>query len=483
MSAPADRRTNSNRSSNPLARRLRDPVFWLIQAAVLLISVIHYAWEVGWLFGGPSNGLTPAHHMPVVLYLIPVVFAGLTYGWEGGVLTGLWAGALASINIFSFSLHDFEWVLEATFVLLVIGIGIVMALPVERERKQRQRAEAAVGRLQLLNELANVTMQARTPVQAVNASLAHLVGSTSLDDAGFALWRDEGNAPIIAATHQPRSSLSSALESRPTVGEDARTGLTELPVNTGGFEGWLIVEEVDDAELISFLSAAANQLAVRVENALLLEQEKTMWASYAGLVIEAQEEERRRLARDLHDGPAQDLAALIRTLDGQPGANQVSTREAASRVLEELRRVARDQRPTLLDDLGIVPAIEWLTSETRERTGMAIALAVEGKLERLAADKEVALYRITQEALRNAELHARANDVEVVLRFLDGAVELEVQDDGVGFDVPDQPGGYLHAGRLGLMGMHERAQLAGGSLELRSVPGEGTVVHTRINLT
>ncbi|MDH3462847.1 MAG: ATP-binding protein, partial [Acidimicrobiia bacterium] len=107
-------------------------------------------------------------------------------------------------------------------------------------------------------------------------------------------------------------------------------------------------------------------------------------------------------------------------------------------------------------------------------------LSVEGKPGRLAPEKEVTLYRITQEALRNVELHARASAVEVVLRFLDSAVELEVQDDGSGFDVPDQPGGYLHAGRLGVMGMYERAQLAGGSLELRSAPGEGTVVRARI---
>ncbi len=481
MSTPAGLRANSTRWRLPLARRLRDPVFWLIQAAVLLISSIHFAWEAGWLFGGPSNGLTPAHHIPVVLYLIPVVFAGLTYGWEGGVLTGLWAGALASINIFSFSLHDFEWILEATFVLLVIGIGIVMALPVERERKQRQRAEAAVDRLQLLNELTNVTMQARTPLQAVNASLAHLVASTSLDDAGLALWRDGGDAPIVVSTHRSPSSLTSALESKPSEEEVTHTGFTVVPAGAGGLEGFLVLEEEDDPELISFLSAAANQLAVRVENALLLEQEKTMWASYVALVTKAQEEERRRLARDLHDGPAQHLAALIRTLDAQPGANQVSTREAASRILDELRRVARDQRPTLLDDLGIVPALEWLTSETRERTGMGVTLSVEGKLERLAPDKEVALYRITQEALRNTELHAQATAVEIVLRFLDGAVELEVRDDGSGFDVPDQPGGYLHVGRLGLMGMYERAQLVGGSLELRSVPGEGTVVQARID--
>lgn len=123
--------------------------------------VADFGLEAGWVELGPADTLSVAHHIPVILYLIPVAYAGLVYGREGGVLTGLWAGTLASINVVLFSLDDFEWVLEILFVALVVGIGIVTALPVERERVQRRRAEAAVRRLEALNDLAHVSMPAR----------------------------------------------------------------------------------------------------------------------------------------------------------------------------------------------------------------------------------------------------------------------------------------------------------------------------------
>jgi signal transduction histidine kinase len=472
-----------------IGRRLRDPAFWAIQSVVLVISLFHFALEAGWTPLGPSGELPAAHHIPVILYLIPVTYAGLVYGWEGGVLTGLWAGALASVNIVTFSLDDFEWVLETAFVALVVGIGVAMALPVERERIQRKRAEAAVHRLEALNESAHLAMRARTPAQATNAVLAQLVTLLDLDDAGFILWRQDQPDPVVSATHRspsdlaPLDQLHSETKEGPTPTRiDGRTQL-EATVTAGMLSGTLVVESrrsrLNALEVESFLSALGNQLAVRIENALLLEQEQAMWSTYVALVTKAQEEERRRLARELHDGPAQHLAILVRNLESHANSDPASDenlRESASGILDELRRVARDQRPTLLDDLGIVPALEWLIAETDKRSEISITLTVGGSAGRLEPETEVALYRIAQEAIRNAELHAQASEIDVKIRFDDSGVSLEISDNGTGFEVPISPGGYLRAGRLGLMGMNERAQLVGGSLDIRSSPEFGTVV-------
>ena len=213
------------------------------------------------------------------------------------------------------------------------------------------------------------------------------------------------------------------------------------------------------------------------------EQEQAMLSTYVKLVTETQEEERRRLARDLHDGPAQNLAILVRSLEGQRGeeAGWVDgLHENASTILGDLRRVARDQRPTLLDDLGVVPALEWLTTDSESFSDAEMSVTVKGESRRLGAETEVALYRIGQEALRNAQEHAGATRIEILINFDNAHTDLSVSDSGKGFQVPRSPGEYLRSGRLGLMGMHERAQLVGGSLQIQSGPDSGTAVGVRI---
>lgn len=473
------------------ARRMREPAFWIIQAGVIAISLAHLAIEAGWIPLGAGGALPTAHHIPVILYLIPVAYAGLMYGWEGGVLTGLWVAALSSINVFLFSLEDFQWVLEIVFVILVIGMGVVMALPVERERVQRQRAEKMVQRLEALNELAHTA--ARTPVGATKLVLSELVSLLGLRDAGFVVWRGDKPDPVVLVTHLAVSDLPLQDRHRPgrpgslTPSTGDGHALIESPVTAGALAGHLIVKSTpntgDDPEMPSFLAAVGNQLAQRLENLLLQEQEQAMWSGYVKLVTEAQEEERRRLARDLHDGPAQHLAILVRSLEGdaEGGADgDKKLHESASAILGEVRRMARDQRPTLLDDLGIVPALEWLVNESGEDSEVTITLEVQGDLARLAPETEVALYRVAQEALRNAEHHAAASTIGLALRFEERQVELTITDDGRGFDVPLLPGGYVQEGRLGLMGMYERAQLVGGSLHIESNPGLGTVVSAKV---
>ncbi|MEE8376673.1 MAG: sensor histidine kinase [Acidimicrobiia bacterium] len=475
-------------------RRLREPAFWIIQASVLLITVIHIALEAGAIRLGVWEVLPSAHHLPVILYLAPVAYAGLVYGWEGGVLTGLWAGVLASINIPIWHMEDYEWVLEIVFVVVVIGMGVVMAFPVESERKQRRRAEAAARRLEALNELAAVTGAARSPAQAANVVLAELVNLMDLDDARFVLWREDHSEPVVNVSYQPDSELSKLVPDREALGSQTTTidqdgGLTsiEVPAVTDDLAGFLVVvgnrNDLEDAETGEFVAAVGNQLAARVENVMLLEQEQVMLSTYVKLVTEAQEEERRRLARDLHDGPAQNLAILVRSLEGHAGEESGwidDLHENASGILGDLRRVARDQRPTLLDDLGIVAALEWLISDSEGLSDVAINLVVDGKARRLGPETEVVFYRIAQEALRNAQEHAAARGIEIMIRFGEDRIDMTISDNGKGFQVPRSPGEYLRSGRLGLMGMHERAQLVGGSLQIQSSFDTGTHVQVRI---
>jgi two-component system, NarL family, sensor histidine kinase UhpB len=200
------------------------------------------------------------------------------------------------------------------------------------------------------------------------------------------------------------------------------------------------------------------------------------------LVLRAQEEERRRLARDLHDEVNQSLTAILLRLealaqDAPPGqAGEVAElKRLVNQAMEELAGLARQLRPAALDDHGLVPAIETQLKRFASRTGVEVRLAVRGDPSRLDGDQQTAIYRVAQEALTNVGRHAGATCVEVELSANGRGAELRVRDDGSGFE-PDAHRG----GGLGLEGMAERARLVGGELDVRSSPRGGTSVRLRI---
>lgn len=474
-----------------ILKRFTEPRFWAIQAAVLAITLVHIAFEGGLLAPGLEGGLEAAHHLPVVLYIAPVAYAGLSYGWEGGVLTGLWVGVLASINILAWHLSDFEWITELAFVLVVITLGVVLSIPVERERWQRTRAEAAAKRLHTINQVVAATANpASTPVEAVKPGLRRLARLLDLSDAGVVLWRRGDRDRVAEATASGEKDLLTRISDPPdsegVPGVDAPTPSSRMvTVDTEHMTGRLLAEAQDgfSDDEDDLLVTIAYELAVRAENAMLVRQEQEMLTTYVRQITKAQEEERRRLARDLHDGTAQQLAMLVRNLKqrASEGRLAVTLHEEASEILEEVRRVARDQRPPLLDDLGLVAALEWLVDQARARSTARVELVVVGSVHRLPAEVEVALYRVVQEALRNAERHADPEMIRITLRF-DEDLLLTVEDDGLGFDVPLVAGDHVRAGRLGLMGMQERSQLIGGDLEIHSMPGAGTTITIRVSL-
>lgn len=213
---------------------------------------------------------------------------------------------------------------------------------------------------------------------------------------------------------------------------------------------------------------------------------------YISSITRAQEEERRRLARELHDTTIQDLIALdqqIQILNMKSGdeAEPVRSGElsglhrATQGTIEELRRVTRGLRPMYLEDLGLVPALEMLSKDASADLSTPMSFRVEGTPRRLPPEAELALYRIVQESLSNVARHAHANHAEVVVQFTDDTLMMDVRDDGAGFDLPEHPGDLAAAGHYGLLGMHERAEIIGAKLSIASEPGKGTTVSIRLS--
>ncbi len=213
---------------------------------------------------------------------------------------------------------------------------------------------------------------------------------------------------------------------------------------------------------------------------------------YAALVIRAQEDERRRLSRELHDDTAQALIALSRGLEaladsrsaGRAPADDArwveDLRELADRSLESVRRACRDLRPSVLDDLGLAAALDWLAQGTTQR-GLPCTLRLEGAAFSVPGEAELVFFRIAQEALTNAWRHAQASRAEVLLAYEPERLRLRVQDNGQAFDL-EQGGQRQGSSGLGLLGIRERAALVGAELDITSTPGQGTTVEVRLAL-
>jgi len=205
---------------------------------------------------------------------------------------------------------------------------------------------------------------------------------------------------------------------------------------------------------------------------------------YIAAVTTAQEDERRRLARELHDETIQSLIALGHRVEMAQKAlskhpERVPERLAQLRTMildtqSKLRLFVRALRPLYLEDLGLTTALEMLAKEVAETSGVDISVQVQASPRRLPADIELAAYRIAQEGLSNIVRHAAAKSAVLTVTFAQKGLHLWLKDDGIGFEPPVNPADMATEGHFGLMGIHERALLYGGWLTIHSAPGSGT---------
>jgi signal transduction histidine kinase len=232
---------------------------------------------------------------------------------------------------------------------------------------------------------------------------------------------------------------------------------------------------------ISILSGVGRQAGTAIDNARLYENMRY----YARQITRVQEDERKRIAREAHDETAQILVALSRRLDALMASPHLPSaafkerlggvRELTTDALQSVRRFSQDLRPPVLDDLGFVAAVRGLT-RSLEEAGVETELRMSGAPYRLSAEEELVLFRIAQESLNNIRRHADASEAKVIVSFGQKNVRVVIEDDGRGFDAPDKFVDLMASGRLGLIGMHERARILGGTLRIDSEPGKGTRV-------
>ena len=241
------------------------------------------------------------------------------------------------------------------------------------------------------------------------------------------------------------------------------------------------------------LQSLAAQAAIAIQNAQLFEQVdlgRKRLQALSQRLVEVQEAERRRIARELHDEIGQALTAVKINLQGvqrllaAPGFSQElqETVNTVERALQQVRGLSLDLRPSMLDDLGLIPALRWHVDRQGQQGGFCACFTADSLEDRLRPDLEIACFRVVQEALTNIIRHAHARQVSVELRTIQEELELIIRDDGVGFDVKAALEKASQGLSLGLLGMEERVRLAGGQTSFESIPGHGTQIRVRFPL-
>lgn len=393
--------------------------------------------------------------------------------------------------------------------------------------ESNQRLVARNEELLLLYALAAMSAGAMSAHDILQAGMARICHAAKAD-AGMMVWPSPGGQFELAAQDATPDELQETLRkaldggfslklsaprtdplSPPYTGEMAFAPLAraarqagfqvfcQMPVRVRDeVKGLLLLffrsPQSADSTVVSLVNAACSQLAVAVENAALWEELKQRDATRAKLLAQsvmAQELERERISRELHDETGQALTSLLvqlkvleRLRDPSAIAQQAQElREIVVVTLDEVRRLARDLRPAMLNDLGLTPTLDGHIKTFRRKTNLDIEFeAVVSENLRLPRDVELALYRTVQEALTNVARHASATKALVLLEEVDNSVSLSISDNGCGFDVPAVM--QSSESGVGLLGIRERVELIGGALQIDSAPGQGTRLRVDVDV-
>jgi len=286
------------------------------------------------------------------------------------------------------------------------------------------------------------------------------------------LIRIEQVMPFVLFTATAISLLTLSFGLRYVVQPLQELGSRANLIGQGQFDA--VTKPVGGVREIEDLRVTLNDMAGQLQSS------QSALHDYLGAITQAQEEERARLGRELHDETVQTLIALghkaqmvqrnFERISPQTGEYITELRQMVAQAIEEVRRFSRALHPHYLDELGLVTALEMLARE------VGAQFSVSGSPCAIQQEKELTLYRIAQEALNNARRHAQAERIQVGIRFENSSIVLRVQDNGKGFEVPSHLNDLTRAGHFGLIGMQERAQLVSGQLKIVSGNSKGTIV-------
>lgn len=488
--------------------------FWTVIALLAVTTLLHYLTPQTRLFLSPLGVFLSRHAIERVIFVLPVAVATSAFRKRAGLVTLAFAVLVMLPRAIWISPHPADALVEIAGTALV---GYLVIWMIEAQAREKMLHQEAVLRLSAINAVSTIVSGSLELKQILNAALDKVLEATDAE-AGTIFRLDKQAQELVLAAYRGITGESATELARLSLGEgiyaqvaQSGEGLVDQapcqgPPATSSDGLWTRVvvplkskEQVQGvlavstrgsrhfpSEELELLKVIGNEIGVAIENARLYENMRF----YVQEVARAQEDERQRIARELHDETIQMMIVLSRRLEAlitSPEPLSETVRQSLGSLQELLRdasrgirRFVRDLRPPSLDHLGLVATVEGLARDLVERDGIGAEVRATGDVRRLHSEEELILFRIAQEALSNVRRHSGASQVIVELEFCPDKVRMAIDDNGRGFDVPERIDELVSVGRLGLIGMQERARTLAGTLTIQSAPGRGTAVTVEV---
>ena len=477
---------------NSVIRIIRNPRFWGLLVMFAAGVILHYSEQLMPVHAAAASSIlgTTRYTAERVLFLIPITYAGFAFGLRAGIASLVAAGCIMLPRAVFMSVVPVEAILESSGVIVVGGMANLWFYMRRRDIAKRRSIEQTLVKIIDGCSIPLFVIDKRHRVTHWNTAIEVLTGIKKDDVIGTdGQWQAfyTEKRPVMADLIVDKAPENEIQQYYPD-------GYNKSQLIDGAYEAerW-VSPRGKDRECHHITASPIRNSRGKIRGAIetleiITERKKAEedLRYYLQEITKAQEEERKRIARELHDSSAQNLIALLHQLDNLlTDKTKLPVKEAKALwgfyeqirdTLQEVRRFSRDLRPSILDDLGLLPALEWVTEDLKNTYWVDVDLKVLGVERRLLPETELLLFRIVQEALRNIAKHAKATRADVEIKFDENKITVTISDDGKGFEPPENLGALTPTGKLGLAGMQERVQLLGGSLRLESKPGKGTKI-------
>ena len=459
---------------------------WIILLLFIVCIVLHYPHTILFFIQSRGNSVfgLQRHALERILFLAPAIYAAYVFGFVGGCISLATALAAMLPRVFFISLHPLDAGLETGLAILV---GAMINIWLESRRREIGRREQTILKLEAVRrELQRISRRFQEIFEKAHDAIwiQDLEGNIISANAACSDVTGYGQEEMIGMQMQrlfPREALSWAREVMKTLLErrELKQPYEQRIIKKNGSLAEIMITSslLGEEKSTAFLHIARDISAERkLQRSLRL---------YSEQIGRAHEEERKRIARELHDDTIQTLVVLSRQLDSvisrqhrakaTAGVSLEEVREEIDESLIRIRRFIQYLRPPILEYLGLVPALRELVDQIQREAGIRISMETARESYSLNAEQQLLVYRIVQEALRNVQKHSCADRCTVRIEKEESLIQIVVEDYGIGFPARDASD-LVFSGKLGLMGMQERAHLLGGTLDIRSSQGRGTTV-------